>query len=155
MPFRLQAIIPKNLNFAKDAEAAIQSALDGGSILIASQFQKTVATWKSRPNTFIRKLGKLVREIGIEDQRYTWVSEGTRPHIIRAKGRGLAFRVPYGPKTQPRQIGSTQANIGATQLIRQEVHHPGTKAREFDDAIAASVEQKIVGIFEDAFKKIA
>lgn len=154
MPFRIEAIVPKNLDWGKEAEAAIQSALDQGAKEIQSQFQKTVATWKNRPNAFIRKVGQMVREIGINDERYGWVNDGTRPHIIRAKKRALAFNVPYGPKTQPRQIGSTQANIGATQLLRKEVHHPGTKAREFDEAIAVDVEKTIAQIFDDAFNSI-
>lgn len=132
-----KVIIPKRLTFEPERLArAINNGLDGGAKGAKVDFGVTVQTWQNKPEFTISEApGE--RIIGTDDEVYGYVNDGTRPHIIVAKSaKALAFGVPSSPKTAVRVIGSSAGSRGGTVVKRQSVKHPGTAAREFDEAIA-------------------
>lgn len=88
--------------------------------------------------------------VTINDQIYTWVSEGTRPHIIRPKGPGypLRFQVGYKAKTIPGSLTPSGGGKFGAEVRAFEVHHPGTKPRKFVQVAADKVEQDIPRILQ-------
>jgi len=106
--------------------------------------------WKNKPKFRSRVTnlrGVLTAEleaIGKNAKIWYWVSLGTKPHIIRPRNaKALAF--PWGgpgsykPKTTPRGRSATFGGPGtvsnAKMTYRQEVHHPGTEARDLEGLI--------------------
>lgn len=88
--------------------------------------------------------------VTINDQIYTWVSEGTRPHTIRPKGPGypLRFQVGYKAKTIPGSLTPSGGGKFGAEVRAFEVHHPGTKPRKFMQVAADKIEQEIPRILQ-------
>jgi len=67
---------------------------------------------------------------------WSYVSRGTRPHIIRPrKARVLVFPTGYVPHTEPR--GPSYSGPGKATgptVLATVVHHPGSKGRHFEEA---------------------
>ena len=112
--------------------------------------QEIVNDWDHKPGfgvQVINRGGALVSKLmvlGKNAKIWQYVSGGTRPHIIRPrKAKALAF--PWGgpgsykPKTTPRGKTATFGGPGtvsnAKMTYRQEVHHPGTEARDLEGLI--------------------
>lgn len=115
---------------------AIDNGLDNLAELARVDFETTVETWENPPEfTIEEKPGE--RIVGTDNEVYGFVNNGTPPHIIVGKpGKGLAFSPGGRPKTTPGVIGSTSGSRGSGVIVRPRVNHPGTEARNFDQAIA-------------------
>lgn len=132
-------IVPKALK-----QAAIRDEVAAGMARVAAKiredFQKTTKTWRHKPAFEIRqeeRRDSLSTWIGTDHEVYGYISRGTRPHLILPRrGRVLAFRSKFRPKTKPHYITSYKGYYGGDMLLRTHVHHPGTKAREFDLTLA-------------------
>lgn len=95
-----------------------------------------------------------------------FVHEGTRPHIIRPRGKkALAFEWTKGGGFQAGQVGGKIAFVkpGLTRngrvkyhssVVLQEVHHPGTKANPFFDRAIERTTAAIDKIFEDGLQRV-
>lgn len=71
--------------------------------------------------------------------RWIWTSRGTKPHTIKPKKAGgvLAFRTDYAPHTQAHGPSYGGPGIATGPWVHAKVvHHPGTKARNFEKAWA-------------------
>lgn len=134
---RVKPIIPKKLPFAKgpQVKAAITLALDTRAEAVLRDHQKTTGSWRRKPTFKIRKVNQYARVIGTADKIWNMLDAGTRPHAIVAKGRALAFGVPFRAKTRPGVIGSFAGGTGKTRVFRKRVMHPGTVARNWTEAI--------------------
>src|SRR3990172_10716082 len=89
----------------------LRDALDHTGNIVRDDFQKTVKTWEHQP-TF-RKEGPRLTGAGLEvlvstnQEAYTYVTRGTRPHLIRPRrARRLRFQTGFKAKTRPRIISS-------------------------------------------------
>jgi len=138
MPASMKVFIPKELvaNPQKLARAAT-NALDGAAAGAKADFAVTTATWSHKVAFQVDKGRPDRRVVGTDDEIYGYVTGGTRPHIIVAHGKALAF--PGGgfrPKSRVRTIGSNKGSKGGAVILRPRVNHPGTTAREFEDVIA-------------------
>lgn len=135
----VKAVIPKRLVFdAKKMADAIENAFDGAAEGALTDFDTTHATWAT-PVGFTVTAQPYSRIISTDSAIYAFVNDGTRPHPIAPKKPGgvLAFRTGGGPKSSPGVIGSSGGSAGTNQVFtRKPVQHPGTKARDFDKAIA-------------------
>jgi hypothetical protein len=144
MTFQIDVIpikLDKGLFDGVDINRVIQNTLTSTAKSIKADFLVTVATWKNKP-TFKIFGNKYVRIIRTDDQVYYWVNFGTKAHTIRAKSRGgLRFRGGYTAKTVVGQIMSRAGGSHGNLVKAQEVHHPGTKARKFDEAIGKKWER--------------
>jgi hypothetical protein len=133
----LKVFVPKALAIGVDKLArAVTNGLDAAAAGALEDFKVTTQTWEHQPEFTIEK-HQDSRIVGTDDEIYGYVSGGTRPHVIVAHGKVLAF--PGGgfrPKTRVRYIGSNKGSKGGAVILRPKVNHPGTDAREFDQAIA-------------------
>lgn len=116
-----------------------QAGLDAVAKATEAYFGNTTATWNHKPD-FVTSGSGDTRTVKTDDPRYTWINDGTPPHIISPKGRALAFAPGGVPKSAPNMIGAGGGSKGGTVIIRKIVRHPGIKARKFDVAIARKVE---------------
>lgn len=138
---RLNAIVPhgsivKKYNLGKVIKQVQQ---DTGKAM-KHDFEKTTATWET-PVVFTIKAetrGTMaIVAVTTKSKVYGFVTGGTKPHVIRPKkAKLLSFQSGYAAKTRPGFIGSSGGGPSGPQVFAKEVHHPGTKARKFDEKIA-------------------
>ncbi len=145
MPASIKVFVPKSIagNPQKLARA-VTNALDGAAKGALVDFKVTTQTWNHQPDFAIQSPSDDRRIVGTDDEIYGYVTHGTRPHIIVAHGKALAF--PGGgfrPKSRVRTIGSNKGSKGGAVIFRPKVNHPGTKAREFDEAIAEKWQKEL------------
>ena len=151
----LNNIVRKELERALDNE--VKPALVKSHEII-------VAGWKNKPNfqtrKYIRpdKISMTVFPTGDNADIYTYVDQGTRPHIIRpVRAKMLRFRTGYQPKTLARPA-RTVAGGGTTtgpEVRALLVHHPGSEAREFSRTIAEDIKPDFEKIIEQAFRRVS
>jgi len=112
-------------------------------------FERVVKSWKHKPQF---KAMKRVRAGGIsvyvyptgDNAKYwTFVTGGTRPHVIRPKHAGGVLVFPWGgygsykPKTsRGGRYGGPGIVSNAKIVAFTQVNHPGNEAREFEKHIA-------------------
>ena len=140
--FSLKRIGPKTLFQTKRVREAVENAMDDLSVEALTMFHKVTHTWKNKPNFVIRQVrnGMTISASGAAGKIFSYVDEGTRAHIIRARKKPLLrFRVGGSPKTRPRVITSTAGKSGKVWVGALEVHHPGTEPREFSVIIAERI----------------
>lgn len=157
MTFQIDIIpitLDKGFLDGADPERIIQNTLTSIAKSVKVDFGVTVATWKHKP-VFKIFGNKYVRIIRTDDKIYYWVNFGTKAHVIRAKSRGgLRFQGGYRAKTVVGQIRS-RAGGPYGKFVNpppQEVHHPGTKGRKFDEAIGKKWERLSHIAFERAIQ---
>lgn len=101
--------------------------------------ERATDTWSHQPDFRITAKGASMGSsadvrVVTDDKPFMYVNEGTRPHAIRAKNGGrLAFHSGFMAKTMPGVLQSGAGFSGGPMVYRQEVWHPGTQARHFDD----------------------
>jgi hypothetical protein len=114
-------------------------------------FERTVATWESRPTFAIRRAGVFgPLDVFTSNEIYYYITHGTRPHIIRPKrAKRLRFNTAgFVPKTMTGRldVGAGQ-KAGPPLAYRMSVQHPGTDARDFDKQVAMIAQGRIYKIF--------
>lgn len=114
----------------------------------ASDFDKTAATWKKKPEFEKEQSnGYSVMSAGYwtANEIYGYLTHGTKgPYPIPKPGNTSAKTLrfqwggpgSYSAKTSPRRISSTTGGPSGPMVFRKRVMHPGIKAREFDETIA-------------------
>ena len=137
---KVVALVPKDLVLdVKKMDRAVNNALDGSALAAKVDFDTTTRTWRRRPGFLIKTPRYGVRDIYTIDAIYSYVSGGTRAHIIRPRRRGgmLAFfRSGFRPKTRHQYIGSNKGKQATSDFtLSKGVMHPGNKPRELDIAI--------------------
>lgn len=115
---------------------AVKEGLKSEAALVLLDFEKTTGTWQDEPGFDTTEDGEYSIVVGTDDENYTRVDEGTRPHVIVAKGKALAFSTGGSPKTRPRVISSSGGSKGSGVVFTKRVSHPGTDARDFSTVIA-------------------
>jgi len=104
---------------------------------IKIDFDVTAQTWTNAPKAKIQHIGDTEAIITMNDDRYVYVNDGTRPHDIRPRNAPrLRFQTGYKPKTVVRQIASRSGGSFGPTVYSLGVRHPGTEGRHFDDEIA-------------------
>lgn len=148
----IKVFVPKSLVADPQKMArAVANALDGAAKGALEDFKVTTATWQHQPDFSIDTPNADRRVVGTDDEIYGYVSGGTKPHIIVAHGKALAF--PGGgfrPKSRPGYIGSNKGSKGGAVVFRPRVQHPGTEARKFDEAIAEKWQKQLPVVMQRA-----
>jgi len=122
---------------------AIQAIADDVLNRMVDDFNSTVETWEHKVEFKATLSMKPSVYIGVNtlDEIFEYVNDGTKPHTIRPKGKGYPLRFQWGgkgsysPKTKPKVIGSKPGGPSGPEVRFAVVHHPGTKARKFDEVI--------------------
>ena len=141
---RLRPIkLTKNPFDDKVHRRAIKQALDDTAQLALADFERTTATWNTKPGFDVTDDGEFGRVIGTDDENYARVDEGTRPHVIVAHGKALAFAPGGSAKSRPRVIGSGSGSKGSGVVFTKRVNHPGTEGRQFADTIGEKAEAEL------------
>lgn len=145
-------ILPAKLFDVALIEREIEAELDKAAKEIKDDFDKAASTWGHKPGFTITR-STWQREITTDDQVFVYVNEGTRPHTILPQGARLAFPGSFVPKTMPGVLGSGGGGSGGKTVFAKEVHHPGTKPRKFDEAVAKLWEPKLAKAIQDAIDR--
>lgn len=138
---KMRVFIPRKLAFEpKRLIRVIENSLDMAATAIQTDFQVTTQTWTNRPSFRIYRHGHdLTRLIYTEDEIYSYVNDGTRPHPITARNApALAFFAEgFRSKTVPKSIRSRKGARANAKFVRPiTVQHPGTEPRDFNTTIA-------------------
>jgi len=143
------AILPKARKF--DMARVIQNTLTAQAKAIKVDFALPARTWDHSVGVSISSPSPYVREIAVADEIYAMLNEGTRAHDIKPKrGKLLRFRTPFRAKTVPNEIMSERGSRGNVTVWSRGVHHPGTKARNWDRVIGKKWQERIGDIFQRA-----
>lgn len=107
--------------------------------IVQRKLQTATRTWQHRPDFNIQVLaessGRARVSVTTTSEIFGYVNEGTRPHFIAPKKRGgvLAFNSKFSPKSTPGSLQARRGSSGPPMVFSRGVHHPGTKARRFDE----------------------
>ena len=109
----MQVIVPKDpiLDPQKLARA-VANGLDGAAKGATVDFQTTTATWDHQVDFETAEPDAARRVVGTDDEIYGYVNAGTRPHVIVAHGKALAFGTGGRPKSRPGYIGANAGSRG-------------------------------------------
>jgi hypothetical protein len=151
----VRAIIPTGgTGFdASIAKKAIVNAMNGAAKAAKVDFDVTTQTWNNRPVFTIVAPTPFERQVMTDNEIYGYVDEGTKPHIIvpRTKKALAFFAGGYKAKTRVRVIGSKAGGSPpGINTIVPIVHHPGTDAREFSQAIEEKWNDRLPEILQRA-----
>lgn len=136
---RLQAITPKRPIARGNALAELRKAVDQTRGPIEKDLQAITATWETKVRWRVRFFdegGKLVLTVTTTNKIFQYVDEGTKPHLIQPKRASrLFFQTGYTAKTRKGFLGSVQGGAKGDWVAAKVVHHPGTEARGFTEAL--------------------
>ena len=126
---------------AKQLLRALETAANQTLKLIQKDFQKTTRTWNTKVIFTVVTMKTSGQDLegvtGTDNRIYLYVTRGTKPHLIRAKnGKTLSFFSKYRVKTRRRVIRSYKGGGYGKRAFAKVVNHPGTEARQFEEAIA-------------------
>lgn len=128
--------------------AMVNAARETERRIVRLLLQPTAA-WSHRPSISAEVIfhggSDVELRVTIDDQIYAWVSQGTRPHVIRPKGQGypLRFQAGYKAKTIPGSLTPSGGGPFGPQVAAFEVHHPGTQPRRFVETATDKVQPEI------------
>ena len=140
--FQLKAIKAQKMNIPQ-VRLKLLNALRKEGKIVEKEYQRTITTWKGAKPKFISLIG-LERGDGhasvltgpsgstLGVQKWVWLDEGTKAHIIKARNRPrLVFR--QGGFRAKTSIGNLDSSGGAAatgpKRFAKQVNHPGIKAR--------------------------
>ena len=136
-----KAIKPDKLKtdaMVREIEKALKEA---GEILLDAH-KRIVTTWDPPPTFKVStsrvtmNTKRLIVGVSTDDMRWKWTDEGTKPHVIRPKNaKRLMFPTKFSPKSRPGRLQAYAGSSGPPMAVAMEVHHPGTKARDFTGQI--------------------
>lgn len=148
-----QIIKPKGSVFKpQQQERIIQNTLTNVAKNIKVDFGVITQTWQHKPTFDIASPDPYTREVSTDHEVFGMLNVGTKPHEIRPKKpRGiLRFMTPFTSKTLPNQIMSRSGSKGSQEVVAHVVHHPGTRARQWNKVIAKKWQAQVGAIFQRA-----
>ena len=132
---------PDVRKLAAESQGAIDESLNETGRWAKQKFEAIVSNWQHKPTFEIRRTRMTVSisVTGPNAQIWEFVDAGTRPHVIKAKGGGrrlgaklLTFRTGGQAKTRPNNsVFKGGAPASGPWVSKQQVNHPGSKARNF------------------------
>lgn len=137
MVITLKPIIPKQQFKPADLDRAINDALSKTLKVGEGYFKTTTKSWSTDVKFVIDGPEDGRGSVGTDNDIYGYVTHGTPPHLIAPVNASiLAFPGNSSPKTNPGILGSRKGKSGGGAVFAHVVHHPGTKARGFEEAVA-------------------
>lgn len=137
---------------------ALLNAVRKAGTGIKQDFQRTTATWEHKPKfeTLVSLSGGPTVLVDTNDQVYAYINNGTKPHIIRpVKAKALRFSGTFTAKTVPGVLDARPGGSSGDPVFSMVVHHPGTKARNFDSMIAKKWRTPFKQRMQDAMRDAA
>ena len=138
MPVKFEQIKPDDFDKAAAIKELAEGVKEAGNE-IESDFRETTTTWE-RDVAFRRKdnlRGNTLSTLtDTNDEIYSLVSNGTRPHVIKPRaGRRLVFKGTFRAKTLPGVIRARRGGESGDTVIAAVVQHPGSEPRNFDKTL--------------------
>ena len=136
-------IYGKSFNI-KGFNAALRKTLREEGQIDKRLLQQTTATWRGTKPRFKviervtpEELSVSVIPSGKGAEKWNWLEEGTKAHIIRPRKRGgrLYFRTGFKPKTKIGKLKSGRGKSGTNLVVAKQVRHPGTEPRRWRQVI--------------------
>ena len=149
MDISVKVTIPKeilNQRIVQDSIAQMMTKKTAPEV--KTLFRKTVFGWKNKPafkQKLTRRAGYMSETIWAEGpsaDQYQMVNFGTPPHIITPRGSGYPLKFKWGgtgsykASSRPGIIQSKRHYKTGPVVRLASVNHPGSEARNFDQAIA-------------------
>lgn len=139
MPIIFKGIKPKAFKSAVFTQELVK-AMESVEAGILKDYQEGVKTWDTKvkftSKTTVNPGGGVSVEVDTDNEIYTYVHEGTGPHVIAAKkAKRLRFRGTYTAKTMPGVIQSRSGGPSGEFRSARSVQHPGFKGRFFSKPI--------------------
>ncbi|MDA8114819.1 MAG: hypothetical protein M0Z43_08860 [Acidithiobacillus sp.] len=117
-------------------------------------FDQTIEGWSDKPafhESGHNWLSEVAVRVWTDNARYAYVNNGTPPHTITPRGRGmLRFRPGYTAGTRPRVLSSKKPGRFGDYVSAWRVKHPGIEARNFDVEIAEQIFPEFVDAVNEA-----
>jgi hypothetical protein len=127
----------KYRTLAPQFREVIARELDREGRTIVREYSITTRTWKHKVRFEMQIFPDGQMIVGTDDEKFGYVDKGTRPHIIRPRlAKALRFNTVFRAKTVPNQMTSRPGLSSPPVAVRMEVHHPGTKPRNFTKLMA-------------------
>lgn len=130
--------------------------------VMEDDYKRTFRTWHHKPKVVSSIVSSNEAVVGVDrsDENgriWGYVTDGTVPHVIRpVRARRLRFFTGGTPKTSVGSIVSGPGSPGTTgPIFSQEVHHPGTEGRHFDELIGEKNEQLVTDLVQAALNRLA
>lgn len=142
------AILPKGRKL--NMRRVIDNTLTAQAKAIKVDLALPAQTWRHKVGVSIATTAPYERTITVDDDIYAMLNEGTKAHDIKPKRPGgiLRFQGPFRAKTVPNEIRSNKGSVGNVVTWSRGVHHPGTKARNWDRVIAKKWRERLGAIFQ-------
>lgn len=163
--FQVKAIKPKKLKIPA-VRQELEAALDGEGRASARELEKTTMGWRGRKPRFDyiyevsgNDASLLVGPTGDQHavNKWRWLDEGTRPHIIRARRAPfLRYRLGYIAGSRPGTLRTKRGyHTGGPGLWRMSraVRHPGTEARGWSALVQRRRKPKFIKAMNDALRR--
>jgi hypothetical protein len=154
---RMEAIVPSGSLLKADVMASILGALGIVQVLVEKDLADVTRTWATPVKFDVRsalEAGSAVITISTTNEIFGYVDQGTKPHIIRPRGKALMFGAGFAPKTQPGIIGSSSGASGGAVVFAKYAQHPGTKPRKFTETIARRYQTALTTAVKSAISRI-
>ena len=145
-------------NMVKELEKTIDNTVKPE---LLTYFTRVTALWdhevdfRARKRITSKGITLYVFPTGPNKMLWIWTSSGTKPHIIKPKGLGypLRFRTGYKPRTGRGYRYRGPGKSVGPWVSTYEVHHPGTKPREFEKDIKRFYQPKFRKHMEAALRR--
>lgn len=138
-----KSIKPKRLK-VDEYRKQILNALRAEGAFQKKELEKTVRTWKHKPN-FEFLIGLTYEDAMVVTgptgdtfavQLWEWTDQGTKPHTIRAKrAPALRFQTGFQAKTVRGSFRSRRSRRFGPWVRPKQVKHPGTRARLWSETL--------------------
>lgn len=139
-------------DIAKDIEKETKKAMRKQQKDLIRELKSETSKWK-KPAEYEAVETDDGATIVTDDDRVTWIDEGTAPHSITPKRhRFLKFR----PGDHVRnEIARRQASVASQDVAvyAKTIHHPGIKPRNFIEKVMQRQEKDVMSAIEDAVEK--
>ncbi len=123
----------------------IEGVLDQFAKRAKDEFARHGKEYTNGISEQIHKIDDETREIGTNDLRVLWTSDGTKPHVITPRsGSVLAFQENYVNKTTVNTIPSIPGGPQGNTVFSAGHRVEGIEAGNLDKAIAKEIEDDFV-----------
>lgn len=143
-------IRPKDIDINR-VVVAIDRGLLGLLAIAKADFKLSTQTWDAStqpqwetdgPKSGGAGSGDRYISYTTESEPFTFVDQGTKPHIIEAKNApSLAFQTGFVPKTRPGRLAAGPGARFGTLTRPQRVQHPGSEARDISGQVEEELEK--------------
>ena len=148
MQIRVRKLTPKPLRLNAMYQPLVDVVRQLGPDL-QKDMAKIVRTWDTKPKFEVRthatlSANRLDVTVDTDDQRFIWISEGTKAHWVPKRGVATMVFQRYKAKTRVLFVGSQSGGRYGRFIIRRgRWKVSGIKARKYDEALARKWQPEI------------